>query len=173
MAMKHMAAAILSPLLKLFEVLLAIALFLIIILTFADVVGRYFFAKPIFGAAEMIEFLLAAAIFIGLLMINVLDEHIAVDMFEHHIIARIPRIHAIVVHGAALLIMSIIAWQFTLRAIEDIEQNSRTVVLEWPLYWITAAIALLSFLAVICQVLSLIAGQSSHHEAAETLRGIE
>ena len=164
MAMKHMAAAILSPLLKLFEFLLAIALFLIIILTFADVVGRYFFAKPIFGAAEMIEFLLAAAIFIGLLMINVLDEHIAVDMFEHHIIARIPRIHAIVVHGAA---------QFTLRAIEDIQQNSRTVVLEWPLYWITAAIALLSFLAVICQVLSLIAGQSSHHEAAETLLGIE
>lgn len=43
MAMKQIAAAILSPVLKLFEILLAIALFLIIILTFADVVGRYFF----------------------------------------------------------------------------------------------------------------------------------
>lgn len=170
--MIRMASSLLSNILKILEILLAALLFMMIVLTFADVVGRYIFSKPIFGAAEMIEFILAASIFLGLAIVNALDENISIDMFEHYVRSRIPKIHSFIVNGVTLVIMGVIGWQFVLRTIDDINLNSRTVVLEWPLYWITGTICVLSFVAIICQLLGLMTAKRIEHNN-DILRGIE
>lgn len=65
------------------------------LLTFADVIGRYLFSQPIFGASEVISALLAATIFAGLGITNARDEHIVVELIDHRFrgISQIGRAH--------------------------------------------------------------------------------
>ena len=56
----------------------AIFLFLMMALTFSDVVGRYFFNSPISGATEIISFLLGLTIFSAFPLITRNRSHIRV-----------------------------------------------------------------------------------------------
>ena len=80
--MRAFARAVLPPLMRIADIAAAALIFIMMMLTFADVVGRYLFTAPIFGAAEMIQFLLAMTIFGGLCLVNARDEHITVELFE-------------------------------------------------------------------------------------------
>ena len=151
--MNSLARAALPPVLYGLEVIVSILLFIMIMLTFIDVVGRYLFASPVFGAAEMIEFLLATLIFSALGLVNARDEHITVEIFEHHFTRAMPRIHAVLVKGTAVVAMAIIAWQLAIRAADALHHNEATVVLEWPLYWVIGAVAFFSLLSLVLQLL--------------------
>src|SRR5690554_7608072 len=61
----------------------AIPLALIVALTFSDVFARYFFASPIPGAAEMIQFSMAITIFAALPLVTRAGGHITVDFFSY------------------------------------------------------------------------------------------
>jgi TRAP-type transport system small permease protein len=60
----------------------ASVLFALMILTCADVIGRYFLSRPIFGAFEITETLLAVLIFAGLPLVTLRNEHVTVDVFD-------------------------------------------------------------------------------------------
>ena len=57
-------------------------LFCLMAITCADVIGRYFFGTPVYGAFEMTEMLLAALIFVGLPLVTLRNEHITVDLLD-------------------------------------------------------------------------------------------
>jgi TRAP-type C4-dicarboxylate transport system permease small subunit len=127
------------------------------LLTFADVIGRYVFNKPIFGASEIISALLALAIFSGLGVTNARDEHIVVELFDHRI-RRIfsPLIYEIIIQTFSVVAMTIIAFVLYESAFEAFHLNSRTVVLEMPLYYITGLMALLALISVVTQITGVI-----------------
>jgi len=154
--MQSVARAVLPRILSVLENISAILLFLMMALTFVDVIGRYFFTAPVFGAAEMIQFLLAMTIFGGLSLINASDSHITVEVFEPWFKKRIPRLQPIIVQGFSVMVMMIIAWQLTQFAIEAHEIGSFTVVLEWPLVVVAGTVAGLSVISLIAQILGLV-----------------
>ncbi len=153
---KKMAAGALALLLPFMKFVSAVLLFTMMVLTFADVVGRYVFSAPIFGAAEMIQFLLAMTIFAGLGVVNAYDEHIAVELFEGPLQAMMPKLRPFLIQLFSLIGMAVIAWQLTVFAAESSVNNRITVVLEWPLAYLAAIIASLSALSLIAQILGLI-----------------
>jgi len=153
--MQSVARAVLPRILSVLETVSAILLFTMMALTFVDVIGRYVFTAPIFGAAEMIQFLLAMTIFGGLSLINAHDSHITVELFEPWLLKRFPRIQPILVQTFSVGVMSIIAWQLTVFAIEAHELGSFTVVLEWPLVVVAGTVAGLSVVSLIVQILGL------------------
>ncbi|MEX3008689.1 TRAP transporter small permease [Hoeflea sp. TYP-13] len=153
--MEKLARSILAPILSVLEWISAILIFVMMVLTFADVVGRYLFKAPIFGAAEMIQFLLAMTIFAGLSLVNAHDDHITVELFEERIRQRIPRLHRFLIQGFSVVAMALIAWQLAEYAVEAQERNSVTVVLEWPLSIVAGAVAGFSFISLIAQLLGL------------------
>ena len=55
--------------LEILKWIVSLLLFLMMAITFVDVIGRYLFNAPIFGAAEMIQFLLAGTVFSGLILV--------------------------------------------------------------------------------------------------------
>ncbi|MGH1479841.1 MAG: TRAP transporter small permease [Geminicoccales bacterium] len=134
----------------------ALLLLLMMILTFVDVVGRYVFTAPVFGAAEMIQFLLAMTIFAGLALVNASDDHISVDLFDHSLSRLLPRLRPLLIQLFSLIAMIIIAYQLTEFAIEAQQNNRITVVLEWPLAAVAFAIAGLSCLSLLAQILGLL-----------------
>jgi TRAP-type C4-dicarboxylate transport system permease small subunit len=131
----------------------SVVILVMMLLTFADVIGRYVFVKPIFGASEMISALLALAIFSGLGVTNARDEHIVVELFDHKF-RRIfsPLIYEIIIQSFSVVVMAIIAFVLYENALEAFHINSRTVVLEMPTYYITGVVALLALISVVSQV---------------------
>ncbi len=61
----------------------ALLLFSMMALTFADVVARYFFNSPIYGASEIIAFMLGLTIFTAFPLVTKDRVHITVGMFEN------------------------------------------------------------------------------------------
>ncbi len=153
--MKAFARAVLPRILAVLEILSATLLFVMMALTFVDVIGRYVFTAPVFGAAEMIQFLLAMTIFGGLSLINASDSHITVELFEPWLKRRMPRLQPIMVQSFSVMVMAIIAWQLTVFAIESHELGSFTVVLEWPLVVVAGTVAGLSIVSLLAQLLGL------------------
>ncbi len=62
--------------------LVSLILFVLMTLTFIDVVGRYFFNKPVQGAYEIIEIGLGIAVFAGLPLVTWDRAHVTVGLFD-------------------------------------------------------------------------------------------
>jgi TRAP-type C4-dicarboxylate transport system permease small subunit len=161
-AMRAWARAVLAVIIRAAEILTAMLLFIMMSLTFADVLARYVFTAPIFGAAEMVQFLLAMTIFGGLCLINARDEHITVDMFDVQLDRWIPTIRRIVVQLFSVGVMAIIAFQLFRFALDAQEIGSRTVVLEWPFALVAFTVAGLSVVSLIAQILGLMLPRQPH-----------
>lgn len=131
----------------------SVIIFIMMLLTFADVIGRYVINKPIFGASEMISALLALAIFSGLGVLNARDEHITVELFEDPVRKLFtPFIYEIIIQVFSIVAMSLIAVVLYEHAVEAYHINSLTVVLEMPTYYITGFVAFLALLSVVSQI---------------------
>jgi TRAP-type C4-dicarboxylate transport system permease small subunit len=154
--LRAFAQAVLPPLLRLAEDLTAGLLFIMMMLTFADVIGRYVFTAPIFGAAEMIQFLLAMTIFSGLCLVNARDEHITVELFDAQLNRFIsPTLRRIIIQLFSVGIMAVIAFQLFRFALEAERVGTKTVVLEWPLAAVSFTVAGLSVVSLVMQILGL------------------
>src|SRR5213082_2010462 len=60
----------------------AVLLFGLMMLTTADVIGRYIFNSPLRGAFEITELLLLVLIFAGLPLASRADEHVTLDFID-------------------------------------------------------------------------------------------
>lgn len=160
-----MARNVLNLIVRLLEVLASIVLAAMMLLTFVDVVGRYIIGAPVFGASEMISTMLALLIFLGLGIANAHDKHIVVELIDGRFRALSPRVYDWLVQGFSIFAMSLIVLVLFDSAIEAAHSGSATIVLEWPMAWITGTVAALAALSVVSQVLGLItgAGKSAEH----------
>lgn len=129
---------------------------IMMLLTFADVIGRYILNEPIFGASEMISALLALAIFSGLGVTNARDEHIVVELFVDLVRKPFkPLVYEIIIQMFSVVVMLIIAIVLFEHAVESYQLKSLTVVLEMPLYYVTGSIAFLALLSVLSQLVGI------------------
>jgi TRAP-type C4-dicarboxylate transport system permease small subunit len=64
------------------ETLLVATLFVMVALTFVDVIGRRFFDKPVYGAHDLTEHLMALIVFAGLPVLTARREHLSIDLFD-------------------------------------------------------------------------------------------
>ncbi len=96
----------------------AAALFAMMLLTAADVTGRYVFNKPILGAFELTEFLVLILIFSFLAPTQAHKSHVSVDL----LLGRLPRkwqgAIAVFNHAVCLFLMGLFVWMSTVRAFE-------------------------------------------------------
>ena len=106
----------------------------------------------------MISTMLALVIFMGLGIANARDKHIVVELFDSRIRALAPGFYDVVVQGFSILSMCLIVYVLFEQAIETAHTGATTIVLEWPLAWITGTVAVLAALSVVSQILGLLTG---------------
>lgn len=123
-----------------------------LLLTFVDVVGRYVFASPIFGASEIISALLALTIFAGLGITNARDEHIVVELVDHHFRRISPKLYDLIIQLFSIFAMGLVAFVLAEVALEAYHQKARTFVLEIPQYWVAGSVSALAALSVFSQI---------------------
>lgn len=116
-------------------VIASAGLFVMMILTGLDVVGRYGFHKSIFGTAEIVEHLMVLTIFAGLAFITARNEHITVTLFDPWIERHFPFFRRWVVVAFSVACYLLIIWQLLVHGIDLYESGKRTAVLAAP-QWI-------------------------------------
>ena len=96
----------------------AAALFFMMVLTAADVTGRYLFNKPITGAFELTEFLVLILIFSFLGHTQAKKMHVSVDL----LVGRMPKKWQTVIgvfnHTLCFILICLFVWMSTVRAFE-------------------------------------------------------
>lgn len=103
-----------------------IALFAMMLLTTVDVIGRYFFNKPVLGAFELTEFLVLILIFSFLASSQAKKSHVAVDLAFEHLPRRLRAIIDVFNHLLCLVFMSLITYRGYVRAFEIKEFGEAT-----------------------------------------------
>ncbi len=112
----------------------ALALFVMMLLTTADVVGRYAFNSPILGAFELTEFLVLILIFSFLAYTQAEKTHVTVDLLVMLFPQRVQRYVDLFNHLVCLLLMALITWMGFQRALEMMEVGETSPNLAVPDY---------------------------------------
>ena len=107
----------------------SLILFLMMLLTFVDVVARYLFNFPLRGGFEVTELMLLVLIFAGLPLVSHADEHVTMDFIDRILPQRIARVWIRVVHAICAAIMFFLAWQVWIKANRIASYSDTTDVL--------------------------------------------
>ena len=131
----------------------ALVLFAMMLLTCCDVVGRYFLSRPIFGAFELTEMLLAALIFAGLPLVTLRNEHVTVDLLDPITPDWLFRIQHVIASALGMLATGYLAWRLWLRALNMDSAGETTAQLKFKLAYLTYAMSLLMVLTAMALLL--------------------
>ncbi|MBL8697109.1 MAG: TRAP transporter small permease [Alphaproteobacteria bacterium] len=124
------------------------------VVTTIDVVGRYFFSKPLWGGFETTEILMGLVIFAGMPLATARREHITIDLFDAYLGLRArcwqAAIGDIVCAGAS----AVLAWRMWLRGGQLLSVGETTLQLGVPRGLIACAMAVLMAAAALVFVVA-------------------
>lgn len=148
------------------EVAMAFFVFAMMVLTFADVVGRYIFSAPIPGAFEIIEFIMALVIFCGLPLVTILGGHITVSLLDGFIPKGLVWYQRLFIYlfsiGVAVFLTAALWNQARVLG----ESGMATVFLDLPIAPLVTVITVLSAVA-----LAILCGQAIRHALSDRSGG--
>lgn len=127
----------------------------IMVLTFVDVIGR-FFGHPLGVAVDITELAMGLIVFTGIALTTLQRGHITVDLVTTNVPKPVARLLDILGLVASVFFMGLIAWQLWTRTADHYVNNARTIVKEWPIYPTTFLMAAGTTLAVVTAVIVLI-----------------
>ena len=111
-----------------------VALIILVLVTFANVIARYVFRKPLMGAVEISQLFLVVTVFFGVAYTEVRKQHVTFN----EVVALFPRRLRAITIGAMYFLVGVYAlvmsWQETLLAISYMIPSVRvTDVLKIPI----------------------------------------
>ena len=124
----------------------AVLLFGLMMLTTADVIGRYIFNWPLRGAFEITELLMLALIFAGLPLASRSDEHVTLDFIDMLLGTRGRRLLRRLIDLVCGVIILGLAWRVWVKAGKIAAYGDTTEVLRIPVgpfvYFMAAMVAI-------------------------------
>lgn len=133
--------------------LCAAVLFAMMMLTCIDVVGRYFFSKPIYGGFEITEMLLAALIFSGLPLVTLRNDHVTVDVLDAVTPDWLFRVQHVVACAIGLIATAYLSWRLWLRGLSMDAAGETTAQLKFKLAYLTYGMSVMMALTALALLL--------------------
>ncbi|MGV6871959.1 TRAP transporter small permease [Pseudochelatococcus sp. B33] len=165
---------------KIIGIVASILLFALMLITFLDVLGRNAFSRPLPGASELTEILLAVVIFLMLPQVAIRNRHIVVDLVESMINNRTRIFLDMFAALASAIFFALVAWQMWALGTKAFGYGDATPTLHIPLGPILYGVAILSAINAIAFLLTIpiagsdrrreLAGSDESYESAETPR---
>lgn len=130
------------------------ALFLLAMvgLTFIDVIGRRLIGKPVYGANDITEHLMALVVFAGLPLVTLAGAHLTVDLFDRLIALPKMAWWRALISVIVTVVLGLLAWLFLkhgLNASQINEVSQALRVPRAPLYFFMSLGCFLSALAAL------------------------
>lgn len=124
-----------------------LSLFLMMALTFADVIARYFINSPIEGATEYISFLLAIVLYGGLPAVTRDKGHISVGILTSHFPTRLKQLEDVATLCITFAMTAFIAYLMFQQALYLQADQALTPYLDMPIAPLVYFLGLLSLVA--------------------------
>lgn len=118
----------------------AFALTLMMLITVADVAGR-FFKHPIFGSVELVGFLAVAVAAGALPHTYKAGGHVGVEIVTRFLPRRIRLLLDLLTRTLTLILFSVVAWQMFVYAKDMQQAGEVSMNLEFPLHYIVLVLA--------------------------------
>jgi TRAP-type C4-dicarboxylate transport system permease small subunit len=125
---------IMTPLSKVLVYFGAAFLAIMMFLTTSDVAMRYFFNRPISGAFDLTEYMMAIVFAFGLPYCIVQKGHIKVDIMMEHLSEKVQTIIMAITTPLGLGLFGLIAWQSLQYVQIQCDTNIMSSVLHIPRY---------------------------------------
>lgn len=134
------------------ETVMAMFLLAMVALTFADVIGRRLFGKPIYGSNDITEHLMALVVFAGLPLVTAAAAHLTIDILDKLVSKPWMAWWRVLTSALVVGVLVLIAWLFVVHGlnasrISEVSQALR--VPRGPLYFLMAFSCALSALAAL------------------------
>lgn len=153
------------------ETVMALFLLGMVALTFADVVGRRIVGRPIYGANDITEHLMALVVFAGLPLVTAAGAHLTIDILDGLMNKPWMAWWRWIVSLLVTAVLGLVAWLFikhglNASSISEVSQALR--VPRAPLYFFMAASCALSALAAFAIAFSgpMVDPEDTHEEEA-------
>ena len=119
----------------------AVALAIIAVVTFGDVIGRYFFHAPFAFTVELTQIAMGIVVYFGVGLVTHEDAHISADVVTLRLPPRLRSLFATITNLLALAFLAIMVWQLWLQAEFLYGKGDTTMVWTVPLWPVAFAIA--------------------------------
>jgi len=96
--------------------LAGIVLFVIMLITVVDVIGRYLLNAPLPGGFEITQLLMAALIYAGLPSVSRQESHVTIDILDGVTPSWLVRPRLVVVNTVCAIVLGTVSWQLWLYA---------------------------------------------------------
>ena len=127
----------------------AVLLLLMMLLTFADVMGRYFFGHPIKGAYELTEVLLAFVVFFALPLTTLESGHITVALFDSWFSDAAKKVKALLIDLAMVAVQGVMTWRLGSQASDMVAYGDVSMFLKIPYGWIACIMAVMAAMSTL------------------------
>lgn len=148
--------------------LLVLSLSAMVALTFTDVVGRRLFGKPVFGANDITEHLMAIIVFAGLPLLTAQRGHLSIDLFDTWLLRPGLRHWHKAVDILIAAVLGLIAWQYAVAIGEAHTNNEVSQALSIPRAWMYAFMAATCAIAAVSALFVATPQPHAHNEEFET-----
>src|SRR5256885_10854706 len=130
----------------------AVALAVIAVVTFGDVIGRYFFHAPFAFTVELTQMAMALVVYFGVGLVTHEDAHISADVVTLRLPPRLRAVFALVTNLLALAFLAVLVWRLWAYAEFLYGKGDPTMVWTVPLWPVAVAGALCRavFLTRVC-----------------------
>ncbi len=125
----------------------SLILFCMMTLTFADVILRYLFSRPLRGAFEVTELMLLVLIFAGLPLVTHANEHVTMDLIDRWLSPRLRDALGRLMEAISAALMFVLTWFMWIKAQRIAGYGDTTDVLRiavGPFVYFMVAMILLS-----------------------------
>jgi len=117
------------------------ALALIAVVTFIDVVGRYFFQAPFAFSVELTQLAMAIVVYFGVGLVTHEDAHISADVVTLRLPPRLRGLFALVMNLLAFAFLAVMVWRLWHHAEYLRGKGDTTMVWTVPLWPFAYAVA--------------------------------
>ena len=128
---------------------MALVIFCMMALTTVDVTARYVFSAPVPGGFEIMQFMMALAIFTALPLVTWNDGHIVVSIFDGFYRGRVRYVQRLFVFFISALAIAVICWRMWKQGDVLADGDQITGFLEWPIAPIAYAMSVLAAVAFV------------------------
>lgn len=133
-----------------------VALAIIAMVTFGDVIGRYFFHAPFAFTVELTSFAMAVIVFFGVGLVTHEDAHISADVVTLRLPPRVRALFALITNLLAIVFLLLLSWRLWVYAGFLLEKGDTTQVWSVPLWPVAVAAAFGSIFLLTGVVLHLV-----------------
>ena len=110
-----------------------VILFLLMLLGASEVIGRFFFNRPIVAVLELSQIMQAMIVFLAWAYTTAQRSHVRVELFVRGFSSRLQAILEFVIAILGVVLFGLIAWQAAKKAVFYWETNMQVDVLFIPL----------------------------------------